>query len=254
MYFGADQLAELARGHGEIFGKFANLRECYIVRNYREDAAREYAIHGFSRRLGTLVRCIDRVFEILPPECEDIPVRDEVIDATIDIQAFVFNIFGCCDNLAWMWVHEKAVTRDDGRPLEPKMIGLGEAYQQVRRSFSPVFTNYLDSRRDWFMHIKDFRDALAHRISLYIPPYIVPPTQIDEYRRLEAAANDALRASDFAGYDQLTADQERLGTFRPIMTHSLVPNTATVVFHPQVLADFNTVDEIGRNLLEELER
>lgn len=46
--------------------------------------------------------------------------------------------FGCCENLAWMWVHEawmwvheKAVTRDDGRPLEPKIIGLGEAHQQV---------------------------------------------------------------------------------------------------------------------------
>ncbi len=254
MYFGADQLAELAREHSDMHGKFAKLQERFAVRTYRDDTASELAVHGFSRRLATLVRCIDRVFEILPPERQDIPERNEVLDATINIQSFVFNIFGCCENLAWIWVHERAVTLGNGRPLKPKMIGLGEACLHVRRSFSPVFTAYLDSRRDWFTHIKDFRDELAHRISLYIPPYVVAPTQIDEYRRLEAAAHEAIHGGDLAGYNQLTADQERLRTFWPLMTHSLVRNSATIAFHWQILADFNTVDEIGRNLLEELER
>ncbi len=100
MYFTPEKLAELNRGHGEVHKNFADLRERYFIRNYGNDSAKEHAVHGFARRLGTLVRCIDRVFEILPPDREDIPSRDEVVDATINIQAFVLNIFGCLDNLA----------------------------------------------------------------------------------------------------------------------------------------------------------
>jgi hypothetical protein len=70
MFFAQDQLEELNHGHREIHGKLADLREKYLFRN---------ATHGFGRRLGTLVRCIDRVFEILTPDREEIPSRDAVI-------------------------------------------------------------------------------------------------------------------------------------------------------------------------------
>ena len=44
------------------------------------------------------------------PDREEIPSREDVIDATVNIQAFVFNIFACCDNLTWVWVLEKGFT------------------------------------------------------------------------------------------------------------------------------------------------
>ena len=241
-------------GHGEAHEKFADLRNRYCIRNYGHARAKEYASHGFGRRLGTLVRCIDNVFELLPPDREDIPSRDEVVDATVNIQAFVLNIFGCLDNLAWIWVCEKDIKDKDGNELSPKWIGLGKSNKEVRRSFLQPFRSYLDSLELWFTHIKDFRDALAHRIPLYIPPFIVAPDRRDEYERLCAAANDAARLRNFVEYDRLTAEQEALGRFRPWMTHSVFENASFVVFHSQLLADFNTIDEIGRKLLEELAR
>ena len=254
MYFGMDQLAQLTREHSRIAARFAALQRRYVGRNFSSEAAKEYAIHGFCRRLAILVRCIDRVFEALPPGREDIPERDEVIDATIHIQAFVLNVFGCCDNLAWIWVNEKNLMQKDGVPLEPKRVGLGKAYKHVRQSFSPDFASYLDSRQDWLEHIKDFRDALAHRIPLYIPPYCIGPRELQEYELLEAAANEAIRGGDCAGYDQLMEQQKQIAKFKPIMTHSLFQNAETVVFHPQMLADFSTIDEIGNKLLAELDR
>jgi hypothetical protein len=170
----------------------------------------------------------------------------------VNIQAFVFNIFGCCENLAWVWVLEKAVSQEDGTPLKPKMVGLGTTYSRVRQSFSQAFRSYLDSREQWFTHIKEFRDALAHRVPLYIPPYIIAPECLDEYERLGAAENEAARLRNFAEYDRLTAEQDALGRFRPWMTHSPVENAPVTVFHFQL--DFNTIDEIGRKLLEEMER
>ncbi len=49
-----------------------------------------------------LVRAIDQVYEVLPPEKEYIPEHNEVMGATIAIQSFVLNTFGCLDNLAWI--------------------------------------------------------------------------------------------------------------------------------------------------------
>lgn len=37
------------------------------------------------RRLGTLIRAVDLVFDLLPPELDAIPERDTVVDATIAI-------------------------------------------------------------------------------------------------------------------------------------------------------------------------
>jgi hypothetical protein len=47
------------------------------------------------------------VFDLIPPELEDIPTDDEAKDAAIQVQAFVINVFGALDNLAWMWVFER---------------------------------------------------------------------------------------------------------------------------------------------------
>ena len=102
--------------------------------------------------------------------------------------------------------------------------------------------------------MKDFRDALAHRIPLYIPPFIVTPDVLDEYNRLERASGDAMRARKFAEYDRLQEEQKKLGRFRPWIIHSRTENAHSIAFHPQLLADFNTVDEFGRKMLEELAR
>ena len=251
-YFSDTQIAEFYQGKDAANRAFADLRERYMMRGYKNAKAGEHALHGLSRRLGTLIRSINLVFECLPPELDAIPERDTVIDATIAIQSFVLNTFGCLDNLAWIFVHEKGVTKADGTALDPQGVSLGS--KAVRAKFSKEFNAYIDSRDDWFKEIKDFRDALAHRIPLYIPPFIVGPDVMDEYNRLERDSGEALRAGKLEEYDRLQADQKKLGRFRPWMTHSRTENAPSIVFHPQLLADFNTVDEFGREMLKEFSR
>jgi hypothetical protein len=251
-YFSEEHLVKLEQGRLEVHTQFADLRGRFLSRTYNSDRAQEYARHGFSRRLGTLARAIDLVFETLPPEREDIPERDEVISATIAIQSFVLNTFGCLDNLAWIWVYEKNVKAKDGKELDPKMVGLGS--REVRRSFTNEFRAYLDSRQDWFEFLKDFRDSLAHRIPLYIPPYIVTPETVEEYNRLEKAIGEAIQLRKYDEHDRLRQEQDKLGRFRPWMTHSRFEEAPSVVFHTQMLTDYVTVDEFGRTMLEELDR
>ena len=250
--FSAEQIAELREGRLRVHKQFADLRQSYIVREYKSARAYEYATQGFGRRLGTLVRAIDRVYEVLPPEREDIPQRDEIIDATIAIHSFVVNTYGCLDNLAWIWVLEKGVKGKDGTELEPKNVELGSRI--LRKSFSNQFKAYLDSRQQWSDNLKDFRDSLAHRIPLYVPPYIVTTAMIDEFNRLEDELQAATRRNDLDEYERIEREQQKLGRFRPWMTHSRIEQAPSILFHPQLVADFATINEFGRTMLRELDR
>ena len=66
--------------------------------------------------------------------------------------------------------------------------------------------------------------------------------------------SEANKACDFVRYERLQAEQDSLMTFRPWMTHSFEEKAGVVHFHRQLLADFNTIDELGRKMLVELDR
>jgi hypothetical protein len=148
-YFSKEDIETLRQGRQELPAQLASLREAYILRSYKNEKAAEFARQGFCRRLGTLVQAIELTFELLPPELEEIPDRKTVVDATIAIQAFVMNCFGCLENLAWIWVLEKNVKGKGGRELDRNEVGFGKKY--VKPSFSDKFKAYLDSRKEWLV-------------------------------------------------------------------------------------------------------
>ena len=253
MYFSQKALQHLEKEYLTVSGKYARLLEAYRKRGYSVARAREHAQHGFSRRLKTLVRCIDKTFEILPPDRVDLPTSEELSDANINLQAFVFNVFGSVDNLAWIWVYEKNLTKEDGSPIPNKWVGLRKENKFVRDSFSPEFLEYLNGLDEWFDNLENFRHALGHRIPLYVPPYVITPDKEAAYRDFEERKTDALNRGAPEDYDRLSADQDALGVFRPVMTHSFEEGARRVVFHCQLLADFNTIEELGWKILEELD-
>ena len=234
------------------------LRETYIMRPFQSERAREYAHHGFCRRIDILADCVAYVFSLLPPEQEDIPVDDDVTAATIFIQSFVINTFGCLDNLAWVWVYEKNYREPDGSEIDPKSVGLGPTYWHLRKQFSAEFKTYLKGNKKWFKHLTIFRDTLAHRIPLYVPPYIIPTDKMDVYRQLEKKVSETVNDPDpkkgYEDYKQYRAEQKKLAVFRPWMSHSPTENSPVAVFHYQLLQDFATIEEFGHKMLEELDR
>ena len=199
-----------------------------------------------------LARCITNVFDEIPPERTELPSRDELTDATINIQSFVFNVFGAIDNLAWVWMSEKGQKRNDGTPIPDTHIGLGPKNESVRLTLSQEFQDYLKTLDTWFTHLVDLRHSLAHRIPLYIPPYVIEAKDEQAYREFEAQMAEAAKKGDFKEYDRLSTEQLRLGRFRPWVQHSFEEKAEPVVFHARILADFNTVDELAHKMLSEL--
>jgi hypothetical protein len=241
----------LADDYKTIQAKHAALMTAFLSRKYREQRGKEFAEQGFMRRIKSMSRAIENVFTLLPPERMDIPTREQRHDAEINIQAFLFNTFAASENLAWIWVSEKDVRKADGTELPALQVGLRK--DRVLASFSDEFREYLNGLEPWFKHLEDFRHALAHRIPLYIPPYNVDPKNEEAYNKLQAEMNEASNQNKLDVYAQLKAKQEKLKFFRPWMKHSFVEKSKIVVFHAQMLADFNTIDELAWKVLKELD-
>jgi hypothetical protein len=124
----------------------------------------------------------------------------------------------------------------------------------VRSTLSQEFQDYLRGLDRWFEHLRNLRHALAHRIPLYIPPYVIAKPDEAAYPDLEAKMGEANKQHQFAEYDRLSTEQLKLGRFRPWVQHSFGEGAKPIVFHPQMLAYFNTIDELGRKMLQELDR
>jgi hypothetical protein len=245
MYFAKQSIDQLAADLEGIPGKRDEVLEALLSRAYEVPRAKEFAAHGVSRRLRTMAHCIENVFNILPPEREEHPSMEELVDAVVYIQAFTFNTFACLDNLAWIWVCEKKLTTDKGEIVPPTKVGLGKKYRIVRRSLPTDLQKHLKTLDPWFEHLENFRHALAHRIPLYIPPCAVTEQDLPAYRLLEKQMAKASRRGNSGRYEQLRVQQQALTKYQPEMMHSAADNSSRVVFHPQLLSDFKAVCELG---------
>lgn len=129
-------------------------------------------------------------------------------------------------------------------------VGLGKPF--VRKTFSDEFTASMDDNKDWLANLIAFRDGLAHRIPLYIAPYVIEESS-EQHKTIDIAAVAAAVAGDPADYVRL-----RLTTapsrFPPWMTHSVCEGASTILFHKQVQHDYATIDAYGWALPEKFDR
>lgn len=248
-YLKPDQVEKINELFGEIEPKYNRLVLMFSHRRYGNERAFEYAQQGYVRRLGTIKRCIENVFTLISPEENRIPIRSVLHDAQINIQAFYANVYGCMDNLAWVWVYE--------RGLEAKVprtrVGFRAKNTELRATLSNNFRTYLETLDPWLDYIVEYRDALAHRIPLYIPPGNVRLKDADMYNDLSRRMTEALYVRGAAWeYERLNAEVEKRLVFQPFIAHSVRETTGRPVFHVQMLTDFLTVEEAGYKMLDEL--
>lgn len=218
----------------------------YKLRNER---AKEFMLHGFLRRSATLSRCIENIYRLCPPGRTDKLTPDNRKDLEINLQAFVFNVFGALDNLALVTIHELGIK------ISPARVGfLKEEIDEILLStLSRRFRRYITSKKisEWKNYMRDFRHALGHRIPLYVPPAALNPAELSRYREIEHELAGALERFDLKGYEMLLDKQVSLGKNFPVFTHSISERSKQVFFHTQVLADFNTVVEIATKFMNE---
>jgi hypothetical protein len=246
-FFTDEHISEMNAKLLTIGSKTDRLLLKYVGHNFSHEKAKEYARHGFARRIQTLARCIDNVFRLVPPNTAVVPSKETLCDVEINIQAAIGNAYGCTDNLAWVWVHERGITagRND--------VGLRKRHKKVRDTFLPEFGSYLASLDSWFEYLVEYRDAFAHRIPPYIPPRGVLKPNHERAQELDNQKVAALNSFKPYEYERLNAEQEKLFVFQPLMCHSYTEMDAPYAFHSQLIADFLTMEELGNKMLAELD-
>ena len=254
MFFGAETIKAMESDLELVRTSANELSVAFVRHEFGNDLAREYAHHGFARRIITMARCVERVFELLPPTSDAVPTAQTRKDAEINLQAFVFNLFAATDNLAWVWVNEKPIKRENGSDLPKEWIGLRAKNTYVRGTFSKGFQATLQEFGQWFEHLENYRHASAHRISLYIPPFGVSQNNQAEYEELQKLQAEALGKGDVDAYLKHSEALAALQRFQPVMKHSWSEGSPTVVFHAQMIADFKTIVALAEGIIGELKK
>ena len=162
--FSEEAIAQLAEEYETILPKRDQQIIAFFSHEFADERASEFAHHGFMRRLKMLSHCIDRIFHLLPPEMQVIPDSEDIADAQMALHAFIINVYGCVDNLAWVLVHERQIRKEDGTPIPNSWVGLGRDNAHVRDTLSENFQNYLVSIDGWFDNLENYRHSLVVRI------------------------------------------------------------------------------------------
>lgn len=251
-YYADDQIQQFEQKHAEVVTDLQYLSLKVVMEGQQLPAdshAREYLLHGAGRRLSAIRRTIEKVFEVFPLSTTRPLESDALSDVQINLHAFVMNTYGLYDNWAWAFVlrHDLEATIGDRRHI-------GLFLKSTQRYLPPALRDYVTSgtMSRWHeRYAKDFRDALAHRIPLYISPSEVLTADMDRYRKLEELKLQRLRAGDHDGL--LEAEREQASLCRPsfYFLHSFSGNNPSrpVMLHPQMITDGMAAVEFGMPFL-----
>ncbi len=225
--------------YADLLAQILNLSE-----KLKEEKAKEYLSYGVGRRLRLVTRCIENIFSIFPVERNNLLCWEELFDVEINLHAFLVNIFGLLDNLAWVLIHEKKVK------IDRRKVGLFK--EETKENFPSKFRQYLDSdtMEKWHNHyLTNYRDALAHRIPLYIPPQLLSTEQKKQYLQIEQEIFNCYKTHNFNAIDNLRKQQKNIGDVCPFFVHDS-SESKKFFLHPQIIADFNTIEEIVKKYCE----
>jgi hypothetical protein len=206
--------------------------------------AKEHLLHGSSRRLGVIKKAIENIFDFFPPTSERPLERETLYDVQINLHAYVINISGIFDNWAWAFVHKHNILSDVGG-----RHGVSLFKTSTARFLPAVLKDYLssDTLVNWQeQYLKEYRDALAHRIPLYIPPAEFTSEEGDLYNKFESQKVDLIKAMNWDELNKKDEAQANIGKPSFVFFHSHgdgAPNP--VLFHPQVLCDGLAIVEFG---------
>lgn len=243
MQFSEEQIKQLYEGYDKAHFAYLDRINKYPKIDCN-DEAKEYLLHGYFRRLITLKKCIKNIYEIYPPARKELLTEDERDNIIINLQAFLINLYGCIDNLCWVLVKEKNIE------ISPARVNFYD--KKIQKILSDDFKNYLKDEKfkNWYdYYCKEFRHSLAHRIPLHVPEAVNQLKQ-ERYNEIPNEKLKAIIDRDYEKAEELEQEQKSLMLNYPMFVHSLSEGSEHVIFHSQIIADFNTIIELADNFFE----
>lgn len=251
MAYTSEQVSDLLTRLPTVTGDLQTLMLSTVVQGQEAEhpGVREHLLHGAARRVDVIGRTIANIFGRFPPGTERPLAKDALSDVQINMHAFVMNVYGIFDNWAWAFVYRHALENQIPRR------GVGLFQNRTTRYLPLVLRGYLGSHDMTAWHedyLKSFRDALAHRIPLYVPPAEFTPEEGERYKRLESEKVGLIKAKEWERLDEVWAEQAEIGrpSFCFIHSYSEDEKPKAIFLHPQILSDGMAIVEFGNMFLE----
>lgn len=205
---------------------------------------KEHLLHGTGRRLNIIRKCLINIFNEFPLTSSKPLQKDILYDVQINLHAYVINLYGIFDNWAWSFVYQHDLLQKVGGKH-----GVGLFSKSTNKHLSKPLRDYLASETitNWYeKYLKSYRDALAHRIPLYIPPAELTNEESDRYNQLENEKMKLIMAMEWKKLDELDEEQENIGRPSFVFLHSYEEEPPKpVLFHSQLLCDGLAIVEFG---------
>ncbi|MBS7808872.1 hypothetical protein [Variovorax sp. PCZ-1] len=220
-----------------------NFRASGLIENVRVQV---YLNEGFGRRVSILKHCLANIYRQFPPDTSSRLTKEALHDVEIALHAFVMNLYGAFDNLAWAFV-----IRHDLMPKLKTVNNVGMFTKHVKAFLPQAISHYLysETMSAWSKnYLKNYRDSLAHRIPLYIPPAVLSNEQADRYIELDRQEIVNLRERKWNALDEIRAERDLLGgpSFMFLNSLSNGESSQAIRLHPQLLCDAATLIEFSR--------
>lgn len=230
----------------------AQLRCILECSNTKSPDAIEHLTQGAGRRISILRHSLSNIFNLLPPDNEEPVESNSLNDAQVNLHAFFINLVGLFDNFAWAFAHHHNLAS-----LLSKQHSISLFNPKFQESIPTKLSSYLTSNdiANWHNdYLKNYRDALAHRIPLYIPPSNIPIEDKSEYERLEKLYSELIYLNKFEEADAVRMQQRRYEKSCFSFIHSFKEGACIVgpvYVHPQLLSDTQTALSIANIFLDE---
>lgn len=247
MTFNAEQVEELHRELEEVI-KALNallLQTVQVGQKQENEHTKEFLLSGLGRRLKILRYSLLTIFRLFPPEATRPIASDDLEGVQVAHHAFVMNLYGTFENWAWAFVSRHGLLGAIG---DRKKIGL---FLRSTQQFLPVpLKAYLASETMIRWHtdyLKNYRDALAHRIPLYIPPAAYTHEEGARYMKLDREECEHIVAQRWDDLERARQEKDALGSAYPVFLHSLSDEEGLrpILLHPQIISDAKTILEFG---------
>lgn len=248
MHYDEGQIEEIELAKAQVLAALENLwlslaRD--VASSLNNNKANEYLLHGVCRRIQLIRRCIENIFRLFPVDREAVLTDEERSDLEINLHAFVININGLQDNLAWVYLFEKELDAkiDNGEK------GVGLFKKQTQAHLPAELRGYLSKETimNWHkQYAKVYRDTLTHRIPLYVPPFQMSDTDVQQCQDIERQIRERIEANEVNVVRGLYKKREAIRKPSLFYAHSTRDRDCFLprLLHPQILIDSKTVIEI----------
>jgi hypothetical protein len=131
-------------------------------------------------------------------------------------------------------------------------MSVGLYQEKTQEHLTEEFRHYLNSEhmKKWYEeYLKNYRDALSHRIPLYVPPKTLTPEQESQVKQVENKIADCYKSCDLDMIEKLRKEQDGIGDICFFIRHGF-SESKSIVLHAQLIADFHTIEEIVEKYCE----